>query len=136
MTNGKVNNILIPNVSKISSDKKVNLDNKLGKGVQDSEFSKLLQDQVQQTGQKHGIQLSTHAAKRLQERNLSMDSDEFFKLKGAMDKLKTKGGQDSLIITDKAAYIVDVPKNKIVTAIDKNSILDNVFTKIDSTVIV
>jgi len=136
MTNSKVNNILIPNVSKISSDKKVSLDNKLGKGVENSEFNKLLQEQVQSSGQKHGIQLSTHAAKRLQERNLSMDSDEFFKIKGAMEKLKTKGGQDSLVITDKAAYIVDVPKNKIVTAIDKNSILDNVFTKIDSTVIV
>lgn len=136
MTNGKVNNILIPNVSKISTDKKVNLDNKLGKGVENSEFNKLLQEQVQSSGQDHGIQLSTHAVKRLQERNLSMDSDEFFKLKGAMEKLKTKGGQDSLVITDKAAYIVDVPKNKIVTAIDKNNILENVFTKIDSTVIV
>ena len=136
MTNGKVNNILIPNVSKISSDKKVSLDNKLAKGVNESEFKSLLDEQVQGQGLNHGIQLSTHAAKRLQERNLSMDSDEFFKLKGAMDKLKTKGGQDSLVITDKAAYIVDVPKNRIVTAIDKNSILDNVFTKIDSTVIV
>ncbi len=136
MTNTTVNNILIPNVSKIPSDKKVNLDNKIGKGKTGDEFKALLQDSVDQTRKEHGIQLSTHAAKRLQERNLSMDSNEFFKLKGAMDKLKEKGGQDSLVITDKAAYIVDVPKNKIVTAIDKNNILENVFTKIDSTVIV
>lgn len=136
MTNGNLNNILIPNVSKIPSDKKVNVDNKIGHGKTGDEFKALLQDQVEQTRKEHGIQLTTHAAKRLQERNLSMDSDEFFKLKGAMTKLKEKGGQDSLVITDKAAYIVDVPKNKIVTAIDKNNILENVFTKIDSTVIV
>ena len=52
-----------------------------------------------------------------------------------MDKLKTKGGQDSLVITGKAAYIVDVPKNTIVTAIDKDSMSENVFTKIDSTIL-
>ena len=40
------------------------------------------------------------------------------------------------MITDKAAYIVDVPNQKVVTAIDKNNIVDNVFTKIDSTVLV
>ena len=50
--------------------------------------------------------------------------------------LKNKGGKDSLVITDKAAYIVDVPGKKVVTAIDKESIESNVFTKIDSTVLV
>jgi flagellar operon protein len=49
--------------------------------------------------------------------------------------LKLKGGQDSLVITGKAAYIVDVSKNTIVTAIDKDSIGENVFTKIDSTIL-
>ncbi|WP_127716599.1 TIGR02530 family flagellar biosynthesis protein [Halobacteriovorax sp. HLS] len=136
MTKGNINNILIPNVSKIPSNKKVNVDNRIDGAKSGEEFKALLQDQVTQTKKEHGIHLSTHAAKRLHERNLTMDSDEFFKLKDAMVKLKDKGGQDSLVITDKAAYIVDVPNNKIVTAIDKGSILDNVFTKIDSTVIV
>ena len=136
MTKGNINNILIPNVSKIPSNKKVNVDNRIDGQKSGDEFKALLKDQVSQTKKEHGINLSTHAAKRLHERNLSMDSDEFFKLKDAMVKLKDKGGQDSLVITDKAAYIVDVPNNKIVTAIDKGSITDNVFTKIDSTVIV
>jgi flagellar operon protein len=136
MTKGNINNILIPNVSKIPSNKKVNVDNRIDGQNSGDEFKALLKDQVDQTKKEHGINLSTHAAKRLHERNLAMDSDEFFKLKDAMVKLKDKGGQDSLVITDKAAYIVDVPNNKIVTAIDKGSILDNVFTKIDSTVIV
>ncbi len=136
MTKGNINNILIPNVSKIPSNKKVNVDNRIDGQKSGDEFKALLKDQVDQTKKEHGINLSTHAAKRLHERNLSMDSDEFFKLKDAMVKLKDKGGQDSLVITDKAAYIVDVPNNKIVTAIDKGSITDNVFTKIDSTVIV
>ena len=64
-----------------------------------------------------------------------MDSSEFFKLKDAMEKLREKGGQDSLVITPQGAYIVDVNNNKVVTAIDRDNMNENVFTKIDSTVI-
>ena len=134
MANNKINNFLIPNVSKLPSHKNVNLKTDLDGKVNQDEFKSLLKEKVQDAKDNHGISLSLHAAKRLQERNLNMDSEEFFKLKGAMDKLRLKGGQDSLVITSKAAYIVDVPNNKIVTAIDKENMLDNVFTKIDSTV--
>lgn len=137
--NGNVNNFLIPNVSKLPSHKKVDKTNRLPGGQQtaeQAEFKNLLKDEIGQAQQEHGINLSMHAAKRLKERNLEMDSPEFFKIKDAIQKLKAKGGQDSLVITDKAAYIVDVPNNKIVTAIDKDNMADNVFTKIDSTVVV
>jgi flagellar operon protein len=81
------------------------------------------------------IQFSTHALRRLQERNLAFDKEEYNKLQTALDKLKTKGGQDSLVITGKAAYIVDVSKSTVVTAMDKESMSENVFTKIDSTIL-
>ena len=137
MANPKINNILIPNVSTIPS-KKSNAENanKLGQG-ETSEFKNLLDSTLvqEQQPQPKGIHLSTHAMKRLQERNLTLDKEEYSKLQSAMDKLKLKGGQDSLVITGKAAYILDVPKNTIVTAIDKDSIGENVFTKIDSTIL-
>jgi len=141
MANPKINNILIPNVTSLPSNKNVENTNKLKSG-ETSEFKGLLdgaldQSQVQSqlTSREKGIQLSTHAMRRLQERNISIDKDEYVKLQTAMDRLKIKGGQDSLVITGKAAYIVDVPKNTIVTAIDKDSIGENVFTKIDSTIL-
>lgn len=137
MNGGKVNELLIPNVSKLPSQKRVNQNGNLPRQGVPSEFESLLNERMDGAqAPKEGISLSTHAAKRLQERNLSIDSNEYMKLKSAFEKLKSKGGQDSLVITDKAAYIVDVPKNRIVTAMDKGSVLDNVFTKIDSTVIV
>lgn len=136
MANNKINSFLIPNVSKLPSQKNIDLKDKLDGKINGEEFKSLLKEQIDGPRIEHGISLSVHAAKRLQERNLSMDSDEFFKLKGAIDKLKMKGGRDSLVITDKAAYIVDVNNNKVVTAIDKDNMLENVFTKIDSTVIV
>jgi flagellar operon protein len=138
MANPKINNILIPNVSTIPSNKNVESANKLKSG-ETSEFKNLLDSTLDQGAEASqapkGIHLSTHAMKRLQERNLTLDKEEYTKLQTAMDRLKLKGGQDSLVITGKAAYIVDVPKNTIVTAIDKDSIGENVFTKIDSTIL-
>jgi flagellar operon protein len=137
MANSKVNNILIPNVSKLPKHKSVDVSNKLdGSKSGQNDFGNLLKEQIGGTKPGHGINLSVHAARRMQERNLNMDSSEYMKLKAAMDKLRNKGGQDSLVITDKAAYILDVGNNKIVTAIDKDSIAENVFTKIDSTLII
>lgn len=132
---GPINNMLIPNVSKLPKHKKVD---KAGQdqNVNPSEFKNLLQEQVGTPQGERPIQLSVHAAKRLKERNLEMDNGEFFKLRSAFKKLQEKGGQDSLVITEKAAYIVDVANQKVVTAIDKDNIADNVFTKIDSTVLV
>ncbi len=142
MANQKINNILIPNVTKLPSQKKVDDVNKLNSG-EVSEFKSLLDSTVggeanpasELAPAPKGIHLSTHALRRLQERNLTLDKEEYTKLQTAMDRLKLKGGQDSLVITGKAAYIVDVPKNTIVTAIDKESIGENVFTKIDSTIL-
>ncbi|MBC7715187.1 MAG: flagellar protein [Rhizobacter sp.] len=139
MANPKINNILIPNVTSLPSQKKTDDVNKLKQG-ETSEFKGLLDSQVEEQSSSvqpasKGIQLSTHAMRRLQERNITIDKDEYTKLQTAMDRLKLKGGQDSLVITGKAAYIVDVPKNTIVTAIDKDSIGENVFTKIDSTIL-
>ena len=139
MANPKINNMLIPNVTTLPSNKNAENADKLKSG-ETSEFKGLLdgaldQSQSQIAPKEKGIQLSTHAMRRLQERNISIDKEEYTKLQTAMDRLKLKGGQDSLVITGKAAYIVDVPKNTIVTAIDKDSIGENVFTKIDSTIL-
>ena len=65
-----------------------------------------------------------------------MDGNEFLKIRDGIDKLKEKGGKDSLIVTNQAAYIVDVDKQTVVTAMDKNDMTENVFTKIDSTLFI
>ncbi len=142
MTNQKINNLLIPNVTKLNDKKNVDVDNKLKSG-ETSEFKNLLDQNLDKSQaqapalpqKENGIQFSTHALRRLQERNLAFDKEEYSKLQTALDKLKTKGGQDSLVITDKAAYILDVSKSTVVTAMDKASMSENVFTKIDSTIL-
>jgi flagellar operon protein len=133
MTNDKINNILIPQVNKISNKKSENLKSK-NPTVKD-DFQKLL-DKTIGPQKEQVLEISKHAAKRLEERDLKMDTNEFVKLQNAVAKLRQKGGRDSLVITDKAAYIVDVNNNRVVTAIDKSEMAENVFTKIDSTLVI
>jgi flagellar operon protein len=138
----KVNSFLIPNVTSLpSKDGKAEQANTLRSGEK-SEFkglvdqlgqSDLRQPQVTKKDVGAEINVSAHAMKRLQERNIELDGNEYMKLKEAVSKLKAKGGHDSLVITSKAAYVIDVDKNTVVTAVDKNNMNENVFTKIDST---
>ncbi len=131
-----VNNILIPNVTQTPGHKKVDVSNRLPKGQDVSEFKKLLEEKIEHKPLHGGIELSSHAAKRLSERQIDFNGEEYTKVKDAMSKLREKGSQSSLIVSDKAAYIVDVKNNKVITAVDKGSMAENVFTKIDSTVFI
>jgi flagellar operon protein len=81
------------------------------------------------------LKISKHAQKRIDEREISFSGDEYVKVQNAVAQLRQKGGNNSLIITDKAAYVVDVGSNKLVTAMNRQELKDNVFTKIDSTVV-
>lgn len=127
-------NLRIPNVTAVPGQKKVDVTNQLPKEGGVSEFKGLLQEIESSKQPQNGISLSSHAAKRLQERKIDFDNNEYLKVREAISKLKDKGGKDSLVVTDKAAYIVDVKNNKVVTAVDKGNMSENVFTKIDSTV--
>ena len=125
----RINELMIPNVTSVPSKSTNDTSNRLQAGQQ-SEFSQL----VQEAATKKDVQMSGHAVKRLQERNIAFDGDEYIKLQEALGKLRQKGGHDSLVITSKAAYVMDVDRGMVVTAVDKDSMGENVFTKIDSTI--
>ena len=99
----------------------------------DDSFRRLLKQEAQED---KNVRFSKHAQKRLEERKISLDGDEYLKLKEGINKLKEKGGRDSLIVTNEAAYIVDVDNEMVVTAFDKEDMSENVVTKIDSTLFI
>jgi flagellar operon protein len=126
----RINEILIPQITSLPKTQGTEESNRLKSG-QISEFENLIQ---QQTVNSAEVGISSHAAKRLQERNISLDGQEYVKLQEALGKLRLKGGHDSLVITNKAAYVMDVDRGMVVTAVDRESMSENVFTKIDSTI--
>ncbi|MEN1984963.1 MULTISPECIES: TIGR02530 family flagellar biosynthesis protein [Paenibacillus] len=84
----------------------------------------------------HLLKLSNHAAKRLEQRGIELGSEQMEQIGSALDKAAAKGAKESLILMQDMAFIVNVQNRTVVTALDSKSMKDNVFTQIDSAVII
>ncbi|MBE9913248.1 flagellar biosynthesis protein [Paenibacillus donghaensis] len=82
------------------------------------------------------LKFSNHAAKRLEQRGIELKGDELLQIQNAVDKAAAKGSKESLILMKDMALIVNVANRTVVTAMDGNSMKDNVFTQIDSAVVI
>lgn len=91
----------------------------------------------QKTGQAGGdLKFSKHAANRLAERNIELTDNQLERLNEGTQKASEKGINESLVIVDQLAFIVNVPNNTVVTAMNQTETNDNVFTNIDGAVII
>jgi len=81
------------------------------------------------------LKFSTHAQKRITTRNLKVDENEIANLEKGVGKLRKKGGKDSVVLLNEKAYVVSVQNNTVVTIIDNENLNENVFTNIDSMII-
>lgn len=82
-----------------------------------------------------GLKFSNHAVERMQTRGISYTPDDLKKLNQAVEKAAAKGSKDTLVLMDNSALIVSVKNNTVVTVMDKNALKENVFTNIDSTIV-
>jgi len=82
------------------------------------------------------LKFSAHASQRLQDRNIRLDQATMAKVSDAIDKAEAKGIEDTLVLTQDAALIVSVKNRTVITAMDRNSLVGNVFTNIDGAVVV
>lgn len=82
-----------------------------------------------------GVKFSQHALERMESRNLNFTHDDLLKLNQAIDKIAQKGAKESLIYLNDVALVVSITNKTVITAMDGNSAKDNIFTNIDSAVI-
>ncbi|MDR1702349.1 MAG: flagellar protein [Sporomusaceae bacterium] len=83
------------------------------------------------------LKFSKHALERLQDRDIQLDETQLAKLYQAVDKAAKKGARDSLILfRENLALVVSVKNRTVITAMDGESLKENVFTNIDSAVII
>jgi flagellar operon protein len=82
------------------------------------------------------LRLSRHAEDRLRSREIHLNEVVWGKLEQAVAQADAKGAQQSLILLDDLALIVNITNRVVITALDKESRHSNVFTHIDSAVIV
>ena len=111
------------------------------KPVKESETAGLsFQDILQQkrlfgTAQTGELKFSKHASERLLSRSIELSDDQLKRLNDGAIKAGQKGIRDSLVIVDELAFIVNVPNQTVVTAMDSTQTNENVFTNINGAVI-
>ena len=89
----------------------------------------------QQTTAGTELKFSKHASSRLVDRNIQLTEEQLERLNEGATKAGEKGIRESLVIVDQLAFIVNVPNNTVITAIDQTETNENVFTNIDGAVI-
>ncbi len=85
---------------------------------------------------KDRLKVSSHAETRLQSRKIELGKPEWDRVMAGVDRAEAKGSKESLVMVDDVALVVSVKNRTVITAVDKDHLKENVFTNIDSAVIV
>lgn len=108
---------------------KVSTDNELS-------FQDILSNQqIKHSSSIEYLKFSKHAINRLSDRNIELSGNQMERLCDGAKKAGEKGIQESLVIVDQLAFIVNIPNKTVVTAMDRAANQDNIFTNIDGAVI-
>lgn len=82
------------------------------------------------------VRFSKHASQRLSNRNIELTQNQKERLQAGTAKASQKGIRESLVLVDQLAFIVNIPNNTVVTAMQQNETDENIFTNIDGAVII
>ena len=82
-----------------------------------------------------GVKFSAHALERLRTRNIHLSADDRTRIVEAISRAESKGAKNSLVLVRGAALVVSVKNRTIVTVLDREEMNGNVFTNIDSAVV-
>lgn len=85
--------------------------------------------------QPNAVKFSNHAIDRMVSRGITFGPQELQRINDAVEKAAAKGSKNSLLLMDNSALIVSVNNKTVVTVMDKTAMKENVFTNIDSTVV-
>ena len=100
----------------------------------DNSFAEALKQKIGDNGQ--GVEFSKHAMQRISERSIDLtEGDTLERLNKGVEIAADKGSSETLVLVDTNAFVVSVKNNKVITTISKEELQGNIFTNIDSTVI-
>ena len=113
--------------SQIINQKSVKKSTSTGSG---NSFEKIL-NSTQESAE--SLKFSKHANERLANRNINLSAEQMERLENGTTKAREKGIQESLVMIDDLAFIVNVKNNTVITAMNDKT--DSIFTNIDGAVI-
>ncbi|MDD6071768.1 MAG: flagellar protein [Clostridiales bacterium] len=102
---------------------------------QNNSFEELLIKASEKTASNE-VMFSKHANERLASRNINLNDEQMVRLNNGIKQAKEKRINESLVMMDNLAFIVNIKNNTVITAMDQDTNDSNVFTNIDGAVIV
>lgn len=99
-------------------------------------FEEILRNKSLESLNDEGLKFSKHASMRLEDRNIVLSDEQMSRLQSGAMKASEKGIQESLVLVDSLAFIVNVPNRTVVTAMDSTESTENIYTNIDGAVII
>ena len=93
-------------------------------------------EQILSDKRESNVTFSKHANERLSHRNIELDASQMKRLNDGIEQARNKNINESLVMLDDLAFIVNVKNNTVVTALDQGSEEAHVFTNIDGAVII
>ena len=101
---------------------------------QEGSFAEALRARIEE---KHGVEFSKHAIQRLEERSIDLsEGDTLERLNKGVEIAADKGSSETLVLVDRTAFVVSVKNNRVITTMSNEDLTGNIFTNIDSTVII
>lgn len=96
-------------------------------------FASVLRGELERAG---GVRFSAHAQSRLESRQINLSAEELSRIDQAVSQAAAKGARESLLLLDRIALVVNVPNRTVITALTTSEAENNVFTNIDSAIVV
>lgn len=96
-------------------------------------FQNILSETIRQSSE---VNFSKHAVKRAAEHNIDLNADNLNRLNEGVRIANDKNLEEPLILVGSTAFLVNIPNNMVITAVDSSNMKGNVFTNIDGTVII
>ena len=105
---------------------------------QEGSFAEALQKRLaEKQPEQGGVEFSRHAMQRIEERSIDLNSaNTLERLNRGVEIAADKGSSETLVLVDQTAFVVSVKNNKVITTLSQEDLLGNIFTNIDSTVII
>lgn len=122
-----------PSIEQMTQQLKANQSNSATvKNSTSTPFSEILKN-TQASGETSELKFSKHANERLASRNIDLTDEQLERLESGAKKAGEKGINESLVMVDNLAFIVNIKNNTVITAVNDGE--DKVFTNIDGAVI-
>jgi flagellar operon protein len=81
------------------------------------------------------VKFSAHAMQRMHLNRIDLTSEQLRKIGGAIDRAADKGAREALLIMGDMALVTSIKNRTVITVVNGERMRENIFTNIDSAVI-